>query len=342
MTLLPPFAGLLYEGRDEDLVRFRENPIDDTLSTTVRSIFDSLDEHRDDVRQGLGEDDCDLLILFARRRTVGALRENSLRAVQDALDAYALLPTDRDVPWESWFKATLVIGRHLGLVLDDAHQRFSSGATEVVAERADVAFDGVERITDLAQCHVIEVTTSYGVGLLETTVVREQASKSSWGGITGLPVVLGQYQVNYSPTTNLAEMAVAVADALDASGFVTTSAIHQDQLVASTFDLVTSGSYLDSLGCLSFFADGAQGQPTFAVVVAEVASEEHYDVQFKGDDLAQDLAEAADTIEEQSALATGSCVVVVSALPDFGEDASDYPIDLSSFLEIARSAITPA
>jgi len=47
MTFPSPFAGLTYDARDDDLVRFRENPVDDTLSHTVRSIFDSLDEHRE-------------------------------------------------------------------------------------------------------------------------------------------------------------------------------------------------------------------------------------------------------------------------------------------------------
>jgi hypothetical protein len=58
MSLLSPFAGLNYEGRDDDLVRFRENGIDDTLSTTVRSIFDSLEEHRDEVRGEISDEEC--------------------------------------------------------------------------------------------------------------------------------------------------------------------------------------------------------------------------------------------------------------------------------------------
>jgi hypothetical protein len=112
-------------------------------------------------------------------------------------------------------------------------------------------------------------------------------------------------------------------------------------LVGTTFDLVTSGSYLDSVGCLSFFADGVPGQPTFSLVVAEVASEEYYDVQYDADGLAKELAEAADAIEEQSALAVGPCVVVLSALPNFDEMPGDEPIDLNSFLDIVRGATSP-
>ena len=332
MSPLSPFAGLSYANRDDDLVRFVDTSIDESLSTTVRSIFDSLDERRRDVRQALTEVECDVLVLFARRRAVTALRLGSARALSDALDAYALLAREYDVPWESWFKATLLIGRGLGLDLADAQRRFRDGATERSAQRADVAFDAMARIDQLPQCHVIEVHSTYGPGLIETTVVRDQGVKS-WGGITGQPVLLGQYQVQYAPTTNLAQLAVTIADALDGSGDVVCSSIRQDQLVAATFDLVTPGSYLDSLGCLNFFADAVSGRPSFSVHVAEVAPDV-FD--------AEELAEVADAIEEQSSFAAGPCVVVLSALPSFDATASDEPVDLGAYLELARHAVSVA
>ena len=335
MSPLSPFTGLVYESRDDDLVRFGDNPIDDSLSNVVRSIFDSLDDHRDEVRRALSESDSDNLLVFARRRLLSARRTNSARAISDALDAYALLPRESDVPWESWFKATLFVGRDLGLDLAELQDRFNGGAGDRSAQRANVAFDALARIEDLRQCHVIEVTTNYGVGLIETTVVRDQAGHS-WGGITGIPVALGQYQVGYAPATNLAQFAATIADAFDASGRVTCSSIRQDQLVATTFDLVTSGSYVDSLGCFSFFADALEGGPTISVTLAEVASEEYDDVYYEADELAADLAEAADAIEEQSALSAGPRVVVLSVLPDFSEDVSEEPVDLSDFLDIVR------
>lgn len=339
MNLLSPFAGLVYESRDDDLIRFRDNPVDDSLSNIVRSIFDSLDDHRDEVRRSLSETDSDTLLVFARRRLLSARYTNSPRAISDSLDAYALVPRESDVPWESWFKATLFIGRDLGLDLASLQDRFNEGAGEHSARRANVAFDAMARIEELSQCHVVEVTTHYGLGLVETTVVRDQAGHN-WGGITGMPVMLGQYQVSYAPTTNLAQFAVTIADALDSSKRVTCSSIRQDQLVATTFDLVTSGSYVDSLGCFSFFADAREGGPSVEITVAEVAAEEYDDVRYDADELAAELAEAADAIEEQSALSVGACVVVLSALPDFSEDASEEPVDLSDLLEIARRATT--
>lgn len=340
MTSLSPFAGLTYDARDDDLVRFRESSLDDTVSLTVRSLIDSLDQHREEARHRLSESERDTLAVFARRRVLHARHTRSPRAIGDALDAYALLPQEYDVPWESWFKAALVLGRDSGMNLDDAARRFLTLAAAPSARRARVAFDAVSRITSLAQCHVIEVDTTYGPGLIETTVVRDQGV-ASWGGITGQPVSLGQFQVAYDPTTNLAQMAVTIADALDASGRVTCSSIRQDQLVGATFDLVTPGSYLDSLGCLNFFADTAPGEPGFSVTVAEVAAEEHDDGTIDAALVSAELANAANALEEQSAFASGPCIVVVSVLPSFDEISGDESVDLTPFLELIHEHLAP-
>jgi hypothetical protein len=338
MTLPSPFAGLAYDPRADDLVRYDDLALDDQLSHLVRSIIDSLDEHRDDARARLSEDDRDLLAVFARRRVLHARRATSPRSLSDALDAYSLMPLEYDVPWESWFKGSLLIGREIGLDLVGAEDRFVRRATATSASRARVAFDAMARIDTLAQCHVIEVSTSYGPGLLESTVVRDQGV-ASWGGITGQPVSLGQFQVAYAPTTNLAQLTVDVADALEASGLVTCSSIRQDQLVGATFDLVTAGSYVESLGCLHFFADSLTDATSFSVHVAEVGDEEHDGVRFAAADLSRELADAADEIEEQCALAAGPCVVVLSALPTFDGEGGDEPTDLSAFADLVATAL---
>jgi len=326
MSSLSPFADVRYELRDDDLVRFRASDLDDRLSLTVRSLADGLDQRRDDVRVYWDEETHDTLSLFARRRLLTALRDQSSRAIEDAFDAYALMPRENDVPWESWFKATAFVARQLGVDVAQAQDRFREVATVACANRADVAFDALARIDYLGQCHVFEVSTTYGPGLVETTVVRDQGAKS-WGGITGMPVSLGQYAVGYAPTTNLAQMAATIADALDATDEVSCSSIRQDQLVGATFDLVTSGSYVESLGCLSFFADAIGEGPSIAVSVAEIGDEEHYDVIYEAEGLAEELAEAADSLTDQVALVVGPCVVVLSLVPDFEAFDDEVPFD---------------
>ena len=140
----------------------------------------------------------------------------------------------------------------------------------------------------------------------------------------------------YHPTTNLAQLAVSFADALEGASGATCSPPRQDQLVAATFDLVTAGSYVDCLGCLSFFVDVEPDGPHFSLTVGEVGDEHYDDTNFAAVDLARELADAADVIEDQCAFALGPCVVVLSALPDFSDDAPDEEVDLTDFVEIIR------
>ena len=336
MSTLSPFVGLVYQTRDDDLVRFVESPLDEILSNIVRSIADSTTEHRQRLRDELTEVDYDLLLLFAQRRLVTSLRSKMRRGASDALDAYSLLGASV-VPWETWMKASLWIARDLGGDLDALQRRFHDTAEEGTWTRGDIAFDALTRIERLSDCHLIEVSTSYGRGLVQKTVVRD-ATDHTWGGITAIGVSFGEFQVDYCPATNLAQLATCFADALEEVPGVECSSIRQDQLVAAMFDLVTSGSYVDSLGCLSFFVDVEPAGPHFSLTLGEVASEHYDDSDFPATDLARELAEAADAVPDQYAMALGSCVVVLSALPDFSDDVPEEAIDLTHFIENLREA----
>ena len=336
MSPLSPFFGLVYKTGDDDLARFVESPLDERMSNIVRSIADSTTEHRQGLREELTEIDNDLLLLFAQRRLVTSLRSRMPRGASDALDAYSLLGQNV-VPWETWMKASLWIARDLGGDLDSLQQRFHDTAEENTWKRGEIAFDALTRIEDLSDCHLIEVNTSYGRGLVQKTVVRD-AADHTWGGITAIGVSLGEFQVDYCPATNIAQLAVCFADALEETSGVDCSSIRQDQLVAAMFDLVTAGSYVDSLGCLSFFVNVEPAGPHFSLTVGEVAAEHYGDTDFPATDLARELADAADAVPDQNALALGPCVVVLSALPDFSDDAAEAAVDLTDFIEILRQA----
>ena len=195
-------------------------------------------------------------------------------------------------------------------------------ATEDVARRAGIAFEAVSRITDLAECHLHRTDTTYGAGIVETLVVR-QANDRNLLVLGGSPPKIGQFEDTYSPSTNLAQLAVDVADALDASGRFVTSSIQDDQLAGTLFDLVTAGSFVDSVGCFGFFADPTGEGPSLSVLVAEIGAEEHYDSHFAGDHLAAELAEAADGIIGQAAWSTGPQLILLSELPTFDDTGDD-------------------
>jgi hypothetical protein len=136
------------------------------------------------------------------------------------------------------------------------------------------------------------------------------------------------HQVGYSPKTNLAQLTVNLADALDASGRVVTNPISQDQLAATSFSLTSSGSYLPTAGCLSFTADGADSGPSFTAFVAELPDDA---------DVAA-LAEAAADTNDQAAFCEGRRLIMLSPQPSFDENV-DVVIDFQEYTDLARSAL---
>jgi hypothetical protein len=134
------------------------------------------------------------------------------------------------------------------------------------------------------------------------------------------------YVVGFAPTTNLAQLAANLADALDASGKIVTGPIGHDQLAASSFGLTTSGSYLPVTGCLSFVAENPVG--SFTVFVAEL--EEDTD--------ADELAEGANDTDDQFGATDGRRLIVLSPQPSFDDDY-DVMIDVHDYEDFVQAAL---
>jgi len=181
------------------------------------------------------------------RRTLHGRRQSSLGLIYEAIDGFALLPRLDDVPWDSWLKAALFEARSLGADFAMIARRFADMASATAVARLGVAAEAMNRIDDLSQCRIAEVSTSHGIGFVETLIFRDTAARGLLGGLYGAPRMT-DHQVEYGPKTNLAQLTVNLADALDASGTVVTNPISQDQLAATSFSLTTSGSYLPTAG----------------------------------------------------------------------------------------------
>ncbi|MEO9181552.1 MAG: hypothetical protein ABI298_07890 [Acidimicrobiales bacterium] len=308
-----------------EMIRFRDLPLDDTISNIVRSVANgAIDEI---IRFRFEPDDgvVDRLRLFAKRRILQARRRSSIYLVDDAMDAYALLPTIDDVPWENWLKAGLFIARSLGRDLDAIAQRFHDVADEDVAARFDVAFESMARIGDLRQCNIVEVSTNYGTGMLRTLVFRAAATKG-WG--MGVAPRQGDNLVTYDPESNLAQLAVTLADAIDATGNLRTEAIAHDQIPAMLFSLSLRGSYLPVTGCLSFFADADDEKNSFNVFVAELPDDEEV----------EEIAECA-LGDDQIVFHDGFRLVQFVAPPLFSDD-DNATLDFSAYADICRKALS--
>ena len=303
-----------------EFIRFRPDTNDDVVAGVVRSVVAEGALGCEAFRRGLVDDDTETLRLFAMRRTLLGRRQSSLGPIYEALDAFALLPTPDDVPWDSWVKAALFVARSIGGDLELVERRFEDLAERLV-ERGHVAFEAMNRVESLDQCHLIEVTTDHGVGVVETMVFRSKSTIAFLGAPRQ-----ADHVVEFAPTTNLAQLAVSLADALDASGTLVTGPIGQDQLAASSFGQTASGSYLPVAGCLSFVSENAVG--SFTVFVAELAE----------DTDADELAEGANDTDEQYGATDGLRLIVLSPQPSFDDDY-DVMIDVHDYEDFVQTAL---
>ena len=97
-----------YRDLDEDFVRFRDDPADDAVKGVV-SLVCRADEANGIVFVWPSRRTRATLLLYAKRRTLQARRRSSMNLVDDAIDAFALLPEVADVPWDTWLKAALFV-----------------------------------------------------------------------------------------------------------------------------------------------------------------------------------------------------------------------------------------
>ena len=315
-----------YELTAADLVRFRDDVNDDLVAGVLRAVTAAGSELCAELRHGLLASEADTLRLFAMRRTLQGRRRGSVGLLSEAMDGFALLPGLNDVPWESWFKAALFITRYLGGDLDAVGRRFADVADQSAARRGNVAVESMDRIEELSQCHLVEVMTNYGTGLVEILVFRNTPTI----GLFGAPTSLGVNQVEYHPTTNLAQLAASLADALDETHSVVTGPIGQDQLAATSFSLIVPGSYLPTAGCLGFIADGEEQEGSFSVFVAELLDNSD----------AEALADAANDTVGQAAVFDSSRLILFCAQPNFDENPDvDDDVDFHDAEGLARDAL---
>lgn len=315
-------AQIEYGDADEDFVRFRDNPDDDSVRSIVATVVAADEAERDSVRDALTPESIETLQLYANRRIVQLRRRSSMNLIEDATDAYALIPSD-DVPWDTWLKAGLFIARSLGRDIDSIGERFGEISTVQSAERFDVAFEAMSRIDSLTQCFIAEVSTDYGTGLIQTIVHRDTKST---GSFFSAPRQADDI-VTYEPITNLAQLAASLADALDATGRLHTGAIAQDQLAGMSFSQQVSGAFLETTGCLSFYADATEGDKSFKVFVAELP--EDADVET--------LASGA-AADDQAVCFDDHRIILFLAPPNFDDD-DDAAFDFGDNLDVARASL---
>ncbi len=316
-------ATITYPDVDDDFVRFRDDPLDDSVKSVVASVVVADDSERHQFRAALDEATVDTLRLYAKRRTMQARRRSSMNLVDDAMDAFALIPSVGDVPWDTWVKAALFVARSLGRDTFSIAERFGELSTRESAGRFDVAYEAMSRVETLSQCFIAEVTTNYGTGFIETIVHRDTKNN---GPFFSAPRQADDV-VPYAPVTNLAQLAASLADAFDATERLHTGAIAQDQLAGMSFSQQVSGAFLETTGCLSFYADGPDDGTSFKALVAELP--EGVDVE--------SLASGVEG-EDQAVVFDDTRLILLQAPPNFDSD-EETAFDFSAFVDVARQTL---
>lgn len=316
-------ATIIYPDVDDDFVRFRDDPLDDAVKGVVASVVAADDSERQRFRSAVDEATVDTLRLYAKRRTMQARRRSSMNLVDDAMDAFALIPSIGDVPWDTWVKAALFVARSLGRDTYSIAERFGELSTRESAGRFDVAYEAMNRVETLAQCFIAEVTTTYGTGFIETIVHRDVKNA---GPFFSAPRQADDL-VPFAPVTNLAQLAASLADAFDATERLHTGAIAQDQLAGMSFSQQVSGAFLETTGCLSFYADGPDDATSFKVFVAELPD---------GVDV-ESLASGAEG-DDQTVVFDETRLILLVSPPNFDSD-EEVAVDFSAYADIARQTL---
>ncbi len=341
-----PLADLSYPSLAYDLVRYREDALDETLWQFVATSLEADDINA--VRRQLDDDDLALLTTFARRRIVKAHRDHDVALLVQAFDTYAFLPTLAAGELVVWCNAGLFFGRDLGLDLEALLERFAAVALAPTVEQMTIAVASLDRLVSLDQCRLIETNTAHGVGLLNTVAVRETPAAMDdpiIGSTTTVASSMSEFTASYSPASHVANVAAALADAFENEEGHATTELRHDQLLAATFDLVTPGSLVPSRACVSFHVDSEVG-PSFTVALADI------DPALAGY-RAEELADMADDLVDQAALAVGNLVALLTVVPDFDDmfgdhvwDESDEDEDdddpLAVYLDLVRGVLESA
>jgi hypothetical protein len=208
------------------LARFRPDPADVAVSELIAATKDRGFPWAA-FRASLSQADCYTLMAFARRRAASALRDRSVGTALEAVRALCLVTRDkidpRDLEVDFPLYAIREVGGDLGAAL-----RFADAHTEPGTRSAfDARALGAQRTT-LADCALLPVQSTYGLGFMET------------------------WAYPYPLDKHLPERAIACADWIDAGGRYEVEGLHLSELPANWFGAQRRGGpiVLPTNGCV--------------------------------------------------------------------------------------------
>jgi hypothetical protein len=200
-----PLSGTTYSGRAHDLSRFVDDPADQAVAEIVRQAMSFSIEDRAALRARLSADDCYTLLTFADRRSASGIRDGALEAALEAVHALTLITASkidcRDLSVDFPLYAVRRLGGNVTEALASAAASSESGTRGSFTARAGRA----EGLT-LKDCDLLEVNSRYGLGFIE-----------AWAE-------------PYAPESDLAGMAIRIADDIDVAQRYEVDGLHLSSL----------------------------------------------------------------------------------------------------------------
>jgi hypothetical protein len=294
----------------EDLVRFHRDDSDERVSALVQTAELYDDVARRDLRALLKPDATYTLHLFAKRRIVEGQRTSNASYFHQALSALSLLPTVDEIPWKTWFVAALLLGEHANA--PDVVTLFEGPSTAGGAICQSIQ-KSLKNGGSLAQCHLAEVETSYGKGMIELPLPVDVPAR----GWNSAPLI-ERDDATYAPTFNLAQTAVNIADAIDGLAGTRTAAIEYSPLAVG-------GAFIRTSGCLRSYATSAD--TSYDIYAADLKSE------FDAKRLISQVTDAGG-----AGASRATAVVVLLEQPNF-DDGSVTMFDAEALSALAQRAL---
>jgi hypothetical protein len=306
-----------YGPRAGDLVRFTPDAadeiigrfIDDTKTLDTRSL--------DELRARLTADDMYMLIRFARRAAAESLRERSRpRAVQGA-QALTLVDRDRIDFRDLSADFPLYACRQSGEPIDPLVERLVERSTQSTASVFKAALKRIPTVT-LADCALLEVNTSYGLGFMER-----------WLGSDDL--------VDLVQEAELGTRAVRLADRIDADGSYLTTDFAVTGLPGVWFSQERTTHSLPTTACVNVRCAAALTKPYSHALLVFIAQSR---TTTEAEQLAARANDAATPTRPRVAVTTGPrlCLIIGGSFTT-GEKAHETSVTLNRFADLALTLL---
>jgi hypothetical protein len=323
------FDAVEYGPTAHDLLRYREDDNDAAVKSALTALAELDEPGREDVFK---ENDVavDVLLTYAERISLRALRENSVDVALDGVFARLLVPRDDELEWLRDLRYSTYVASTCGATSEMITQIAGSlddGLSQALAD----AIDSLTRISDVQDTGRLIVTSAHGTGVLVLTLPNPDIPGSLIP--RGIAPVLSKGPDNsFDPASGVAAIAADVADALESDADVVVHDIVISRVPSSVSSLANYDGPIVSPACLVMnVLDLATGSDRAEIYVADLEDDEY------AGEFAQAIADIDPDEIPCAAASVGQFVVLTVAMPDFDDDLE--PMDVAALTAAAARAV---